>query len=135
MVVVDANIIAALVLEQEHSDEARQVWEMDPDWCAPPLWASELRSILAKYVKAGLLPARHAGPTMAVARRVVLPERTLESGDDEVLALAAKSGCSTYDCEYIAVAQELRLPLVTLNKQVLKAFPDIAVRPKDLLGS
>jgi len=133
MVVVDANVIAALVLEQVHSDEARQVWERDPDWCAPPLWASELRSVIDKCVRAGLLPKARAAATMALTRRVLLADRMFEPADEEVLALAAQSGCSTYDCEYVAVASKLGLPLVTLDKQVLKAFPGVAVRPHEFL--
>jgi predicted nucleic acid-binding protein len=135
MVVVDANVIAALVLEQDHSDEARRVWERDPDWCAPALWASELRSIVDKCVRAGLLPKSRAVATMTLTRRVLLPDRTFESDDEEVLALASKSGCSTYDCEYVAVARRLNVSLLTLDKQVLKAFPDVALLPLDYLRS
>jgi len=133
MVVVDANLIAALVLKQEHSDEARRVWERDPDWCAPPLWVSELRSVLAKCARAGLLPKSRAAATMALTRRVLLPERTIEPEDPVVLALAARCGCSTYDCEYVAVARMLGVPLVTLDKQVLRAFPGLALTPEEFL--
>ena len=41
-----------------------------------------------------------------------------------VLRLAESSGCSAYDCEYVALAKELRVRLVTLDKQVLGAFPE-----------
>jgi predicted nucleic acid-binding protein len=46
---------------------------------------------------------------------------------EKVLELAGESGCTAYDCEFVALAQELGVALVTTDKQVLKAFPKIAV--------
>jgi len=37
------------------------------------------------------------------------------------------SDCSAYDCEYVALAQDLDVPLVTTDRQVLREFPKIAV--------
>jgi len=48
----------------------------------------------------------------------------------EVLRLAARSGCSAYDCEYVAVAQDLGTRLVTADHQLLATFPSIAVAPE-----
>ena len=49
---------------------------------------------------------------------------------ERVLALVAASACSGYDCEHVALAEELAVPLVTPDRQVLRAFPDQAVSPK-----
>ena len=48
----------------------------------------------------------------------------------EVLRLAARSGCSAYDCEYVALAQDLEVRLVTADRPLLRAFPSIAVAPE-----
>ena len=45
----------------------------------------------------------------------------------QVLKLADQSGCTTYDCEFVAVALTLGIKLVTADKQLLKGFPEIAV--------
>lgn len=54
---------------------------------------------------------------------------------DRIRHLVATSPCSAYDCEYVALAEELALPLVTADRQVLRAFAGIAVSPKSFVGS
>ncbi len=44
--------------------------------------------------------------------------------DRAVLELAAETRLSAYDCEFVALAQSLSVPLVTEYRAVLKAFPD-----------
>ncbi len=45
----------------------------------------------------------------------------------QVLKLADQTGCTTYDCEFVSVAQALGVKLITADKQLLKAFPRIAM--------
>jgi len=45
----------------------------------------------------------------------------------DVLKLAAQSRCSAYDCEYVALARELNVPLVTTDRQILSDFPDTSI--------
>ena len=47
----------------------------------------------------------------------------------QVLELAARSGCSAYDCEFVGLAQDLRVVFVTGDRQILAAFPSTAVSP------
>jgi predicted nucleic acid-binding protein len=46
---------------------------------------------------------------------------------ESVLSLAASSNCSAYDCEFVALAMDLNVPLVTTDRQILSAFADIAI--------
>lgn len=46
---------------------------------------------------------------------------------DHVLRLAGGSGCSAYDCEFVGLAQDLGVPLVTADRRVLRAFPSDTV--------
>lgn len=61
------------------------------------------------------------------AAQLVMQGREYEPSSTHVLSLAAGSGCSAYDCEFVAVAKDLVLPLVTLDRRVLAAFPATAV--------
>jgi len=63
---------------------------------------------------------------------IVLLERSLghrrRSADTgKVLALAGASGASAYDCEFVALAEELGVPLVTADRRLAERFPAIAV--------
>ena len=42
-----------------------------------------------------------------------------------------RSGCTSYDCQFVALAEDLSANLLTLDGAVLKAFPGVAVRPED----
>jgi predicted nucleic acid-binding protein len=57
----------------------------------------------------------------------LLKHREYEVATKDVLRLAAASKCSAYDCEFVALAQALDVPLVTSDAAVLKAFPSVAV--------
>jgi predicted nucleic acid-binding protein len=71
-------------------------------------------------------PVQFRGATSLEAEDLMKnTEFHVDSG--QVLELANQSGCTAYDCEFIAVAKTLGAKLVTADKQVLRAFPGIAV--------
>lgn len=45
----------------------------------------------------------------------------------DVLRLVSESACSAYDCEFVALAKQFGVELVTSDRKVLQAFPEIAV--------
>lgn len=55
-----------------------------------------------------------------------LSEEFLDEAMNE-LRLAASAGCSTYDCEYVAGAMQAAVPLITFEKRLLSAFPQVAM--------
>jgi predicted nucleic acid-binding protein len=50
-----------------------------------------------------------------------------EVASEQVIRLATQSGCSAYDCEFVALAMDLNAPLVTVDKKILARFPDVAI--------
>lgn len=126
MIVVDTNVVAYLYLESEHTAAAEEVLRRDADWTAPPLWRSELRNVLATQVRAGRLEVADARAVQEAAEQLLAGgEHPVASAD--VLELAAASGCSAYDCEFVALARHLAVPLVTGDRQLLTAFPELTV--------
>jgi predicted nucleic acid-binding protein len=133
MIVVDTNVIGYLYLPSERHMQAEQALRKDPLWLAPLLWRSELRNVLALHVRKGLLSLANAQQIMEAALRL-MQGREYETSSHPVLALAAASTCSAYDCEFVALAKDLNIPLITVDKQVLKQFPDIAVSLAEFVG-
>jgi predicted nucleic acid-binding protein len=43
-----------------------------------------------------------------------------------VMKLAVESGCSAYDCEFVALAEATSVPLITGDRRILDHFPKIA---------
>jgi predicted nucleic acid-binding protein len=73
-----------------------------------------------------IIKLEHAQQIMNNALKL-LRGREYEVPSYEVLRLASTSNCSAYDCEFIAAANDLKVPLVTVDKQVLRDFPSVAI--------
>ena len=129
MIVADANLIAYLILPGERTEQAEAILLEDPVWVVPLLCTSELRSVLNRYVRSGDLTLKQAVAAMERATGLI-DGREAPVDSREVLELAQRSGCSTYDCEYVALAVALGVRLVTSDKAVLKAFAGVAVSPE-----
>jgi predicted nucleic acid-binding protein len=133
MIVADANLLAYLVMPGERTEEAEAVLAKDPTWVAPALWRSELRSVVHKYIMRGNLTIARAVALLGQAADV-LGGREAEVDSHDILELAARSKCTTYDCEYVALANTLGVPLVTTDRAILRAFPKLAMTPAEFLG-
>ena len=126
MIVVDTNVIGYLFLSSEQSLLAEHALQKDSEWAAPILWRSELRNVLTLYVRKNLITLEQAQRIMNGALEL-LRGREYEVSSHEVLRLASESKCSAYDCEFIATANDLKVPLVTVDRQLLREFPTVAV--------
>ena len=126
MIVVDSNVLAYLYLPGEYSERAEALLQHDPDWAAPVLWRSEFRNILAGYLRRKTLSFEQACGVQREAEGL-LTGAEYEVDSLSVLELVRDSACSAYDCEFVALAMRLDTHLVTLDKQLLRAFPQRAV--------
>ena len=126
MIVVDSNVIAYLYLQGEYTAAVETLLEQDSDWAAPVLWRSEFRNILAGYLRRKTLTFEQACELQGEAEDL-LAGSEFEVDSRAVLELVRTSDCSAYDCEFVALAIKLDTRLFTVDKKLLKAFPDRAV--------
>lgn len=127
MIVADATLIAYFAVRDERNSVlADAVCEADAVWAAPLLWRSEVRNVLVKYTNHFGMSLESALLAFHTAEEIIAGREYRVSTKD-VLELAESSKCTAYDCEYVALAQDLGVPLVTADKQLQKAFPKIAV--------
>lgn len=126
MIVADTNLIAYLYLPGRYSEAAETILLKDPDWAAPRLWRSEFRNILATYMRQGSLSLDDA---ISIFRRAesLVADNEFDVSSPAVLQLAKESGCSAYDCEFVALARHLRTRLVSADAKLRRAFPDCVV--------
>lgn len=126
MIVVDSNVVAYLYLPGDYTGSAEALFEHDPDWVAPVLWRSEFRNILAGYLRRRVLSFDQVCRLQTEAEDLLAgSEFDVES--KAVLQLVRDSDCSAYDCEFIALAEQLDTKLVTVDRKLLKALPKRAV--------
>ena len=126
MIVIDTNVIGYLFLSSTHSDCSERVLRRDPEWIAPLLWRSEFRNVLALYMRKGILTLDEALNILDAAE-TVMQHGEYEVVSAQVLRLVQSSGCSAYDCEFVALAQDLNVRLVTADWEILRQFPDVAI--------
>lgn len=132
MIVVDTNVICYRWMASARSELADQVWQRDPEWIAPSLWRSEFRNALA-----GALRHKLVGLDAAIAitenAELQFAECEYVVSSRSVLRLISASLCSAYDCEFVALAQQQSVALVTENRAVLRAFPEVALSLEQFL--
>ena len=131
--VVDTNVVAYYLLgSAPFAAEARRFWQAIDQPIAPAHWQAELANVVWLAVRTGALSADEGHRRLDFASRLRVQVVPIGSLWQRALSLSLESSLSAYDTLFIALAQRRRLPLVTFDKHVLKAFPDVAKRPGDI---
>lgn len=121
MIVVDVNTIAYLWSPGEMTQLAESALARDPQWVSPMLWRSEFRNILAGYLRRGDLDAAtverslDGAESQLTGHEYIIPSSL-------VMQKVNISTCTAYDCEYVALAEDLKTTLVTSDEQILDQF-------------
>ncbi len=130
MIVVDVNALAYLWIPGDLTPFAERALDRDSHWVSSLLWRSEFRNVLAGYLRRGDLEPEAASRSLSGAEaQMEGHEYLLPSA--AVMRLVIRSECSACDCEYVALAQDLDVRLVTADRQILRAFPERAVSLRD----
>jgi predicted nucleic acid-binding protein len=128
MIVADTSLIASLLLSTPATRAAESVLENDPHWTAPALWRYEFKNVLATQMRALGLPLDQAAALFEMAEEVIAdPGIEVESG--AILRLAHSKKLSAYDAEFLGIALALKVKIVTFDKGILKAAPNVAIAP------
>lgn len=134
MIVVDTDVVAYAFVRHDRGRAhlTDRVTEIDRDWAVPVLWLSEFRNVLASLMRfRGLDPEQAKRLALAAERQ--LEARTIPVYSPDVLDLVSRSGLTAYDCEFVAAARALGVPLVTGDRRIADAFPETAVTMEDFV--
>lgn len=131
MIVVDTNVLLPLFVPGEKTLLVEKVAEFDPHWIAPPICRSEFLYVFVHELKGGRVAPTAITDTLAsFTRRIqIVPPAAI----DEIVRISLKSGCATYDCEFVAVAESLGVRVATFDQAVYERFPSVAFHPERLL--
>jgi predicted nucleic acid-binding protein len=128
--VVDTNVVAYYLLGTVgFVDETRRFWQSVSEPLAPALWEAEIANVIWMSVRAGVLPEPEAPSKLALAARLgihSIPTRAIWHG---ALLRSVRTGVAVYDTLFVELAERERSPLVTFDRRLLTACPDIARTP------
>lgn len=131
--VVDTNVVAYLLVGTEtFVDEARTCFETVSSAIAPAHWEAELTNVVWMAVRTGVLPAEEGPVRLGLARRLGIESVATATLCQGALLRAVTAGVPVYDTLFVELAVRAGCPLVTFDKVLLRAFPDVATRPRDL---
>jgi len=131
--VVDTNVVAYLLLGTEaFVDEARTCFEAVSNPVAPAHWEAELTNVVWMAIRTGVLPAEEGPVRLGLARRLGIESVATATLCQGALLRAVTAGVPVYDTLFVELAVRNGCPLVTFDKAMLRTFPDVARRPRDL---
>ncbi len=126
MIVVDTNVVVHLLVSGPQGEAAAQAFRRDPEWAAPVILLSEVRNVLAGLVRRRGLPPDDALAMLADAE-AILGGRVVTVDGARVLAAALDTGLSAIDAEFVVAARALGVPLLSADRAICAAAPDVAV--------
>ena len=131
--VVDTNVVAYFLLgTPKFASEAREFWDQAEELLAPGIWEAEIANVIWMAARAKVITAQEASAKLALAARLgvhSINNRTLWHG---ALTRSLSSGVAVYDTLFVELADREGIALATFDQKVLKAYPGIARRPREL---
>ena len=134
MIVVDTNVIVSMTFETLHSEIVANLHRADPEWAAPRLWRSEFLNVLRHYIKRGLVDLKESFEAIDYAQTLVA-NREHDTPQHLMVDHLFKSAATSYDCEFVTLAEILDVKLITFDSRLVKEFPSIAYLPADYLNT
>ncbi len=119
MIVVDANVVAYWAIEGEFTNSARELWRVDSEWMVPMLCRHELANVVATYVKRGAMEVADVADLWS-GIELVISGNEIEVDLPSAVAIAIERKLSAYDAQYLLLAEQHGVPLVSQDKKLVK---------------
>ncbi|MGC8994718.1 MAG: type II toxin-antitoxin system VapC family toxin [Pyrobaculum sp.] len=129
-IVADASAIAALYLPEKLSEEVEKALAGADSVSSLDLAAYEVLNVVWKHARRGLISREAA---LEIAGEVLQLFKTLEVYSyrevlPDALEIALEKRVTVYDSAYVALAKKLGATLLTLDRQIAQAFPQIVYK-------
>jgi predicted nucleic acid-binding protein len=116
-IVIDCSVLGAFLFAESTAEVARQLIA-GRELHAPWLLDHEIANVASKKHRGG---APGEAVEAAIARYLEFDVNLHRTAPDVVLPLAEAYALSAYDAAYLALASELRVPLITFDSRLGKA--------------
>jgi predicted nucleic acid-binding protein len=130
-VVIDASIASAWCFPDERTDYTRAVLQAVSssavDSVAPRLWAYEIRNSVLMGIRRGRISKSDSEQFLVSLKELNVRLGEPESYDD-VFSLAQEHGLTVYDAAYLDLAIQERLPLASLDGQLVGAAQKVGIQ-------
>ena len=131
MFVLDCSITVAWLFEDEFTPQTDELLDRlkDSGALVPALWRLELGNVLARAERLNRITAAQIADYLDLLDRspIVTDTETESRAFREILTLARNEGLTTYDAAYLELAVRRRLPLATLDKDLIRAAHRVQV--------
>ena len=131
MFVLDCSITVAWLFEDESTPQTDELLDRlkDSGALVPALWCLELGNVLARAERLNRITAAQIADCLDLLDRspIVTDTETESRAFREILTLARNEDLTTYDAAYLELAARRRLPLATLDKELIRAAHRIQV--------
>ena len=124
MIVVDTNIVVALLIESARTPDTQRLYDSDPSWSTEPFALIEFSNVLATYHRAKRVTAAKAATYLSHARDL-LQDHLCRVEAATALKIAMDFGVSAYDAHFLGVAWERGVKLTTEDAKLRAAAPQI----------
>ncbi|MGL6337915.1 MAG: type II toxin-antitoxin system VapC family toxin [Waterburya sp.] len=128
--VVDASVAIKQYIPDPLSEKAKQLFEQlnysDTEFFIPDLFYVELANIIWKYVRAGLYAAEDVSADLAALRALPLQVVSCAELIEEATKIGIAHSITVYDSCYVALAQKVSAPLLTLDQKLVNALSSSA---------
>lgn len=129
-VVIDASIASAWCFPDEQTDYTKAVFQAVSssamDSVAPQLWAYEIRNSVLMGIRRGRI-SKPDSEQFLLSLNELNVRLSEPASYDAVFSLAQAHGLTVYDAAYLDLAMQERLPLASLDRQLVRAAEAVGV--------
>lgn len=118
---VDASVVVKLFVDEPGSAEAERLVTDGHELVAPELLLLEVANALHRKLRDQTILADDLLPAIDRMQRSLLDLRPVSTSIRRAVELALVVDHPVYDCLYLALAEQLRAPLVTADQRFLDA--------------
>jgi predicted nucleic acid-binding protein len=134
--VVDTNVLAYYALSTVPFIEEVSVLFSEPfELIAPDSWYSEFLNVVWQTIRFQDISLEHGLELLEEVENLLNWSVPVYSLWREALVIAEEYCCSTYDSLFVALAEREYCNLLTFDQRLLKAFPEIANTPEQVLST